>query len=88
MDNVYALNYLINRQVNRAGGRLVAFFIDLKAAFDSVDREILINAIRERGIKEGLVHRCEYILRETKSKVRVWDRMGKNFRTGSKREGG
>lgn len=35
--------------------------VDLKAAFDStdreIDREILIKALRERGVREGLVER-------------------------------
>ena len=46
IDNVYTLNYLINRQVNRKGKKMIIFFIDLKAAFDSVDREVLIKAMR------------------------------------------
>ena len=48
IDNVYVLNYLINRQINKKGGKMVAFFIDLKAAFDSVERGKLIEAMRER----------------------------------------
>lgn len=30
---------------------MVAMFVDLRAAFDSVDREVLIEALRERGDK-------------------------------------
>lgn len=37
MDQIYALNYIINRQLGRDKGT-IALFIDLKAAFDSVDR--------------------------------------------------
>lgn len=40
MDNVYVINYLINRQLGK-GKKVVAMFIDFKAAFDSVDREVL-----------------------------------------------
>lgn len=50
IDNVYALNYLINRQLSKEKERMMAFFIDLKAAFDSVDRE---RHEKERG-KGGL----------------------------------
>lgn len=49
----------------------MAFFVDLRAAFDSVDREILWRAMKKRGIREGLVKRCEDILRETRNRVRV-----------------
>jgi len=47
-DSIYVINYLINRQLERKGGKLVALFVDLKAAFDSVDREVLTGAMRER----------------------------------------
>jgi len=34
---------------------LIAFFVDLRAAFDMVNREILGKAMRERGVRERLV---------------------------------
>lgn len=51
IDNVYVLNYLINRQIEKRKGGMVALFVDLKAAFDTVDRKVLCEALRER---EGL----------------------------------
>lgn len=57
MDNIYVLNYMVNRQLEKKGGKLVALFVDLKAAFDSVDREVLMEVMRERGLREGLVRR-------------------------------
>lgn len=38
------MNYLVNRQLSRDLGKLIALFIDLKAAFDSVDREMLVKS--------------------------------------------
>lgn len=38
---------------------MIALFIDLKAAFDTVDRGVLIEAMRKEGIREGLVKRTE-----------------------------
>ncbi|CAK9810685.1 Transposon TX1 uncharacterized 149 kDa protein [Anthophora plagiata] len=66
IGNIYVLNYLINRQVARKGGKMLVLFVDLKAAFDSVDREILIGSMRKVGVREGLVRRCMEILRETR----------------------
>lgn len=43
MDNVYILNYLIDRNLNKKGEKVVAFFMDLKAAFDSLDKRIISN---------------------------------------------
>jgi len=36
MDNIYVINYLINRQLKKKK-KTVALFVDLKTAFDSVD---------------------------------------------------
>lgn len=69
MDNVYILNYLVNRQVGKKGEKLVALFIDLKAAFDLVDRKILVEAMRKRGIRVGLTERVVEILRETRIRL-------------------
>lgn len=50
---------------------MVAAFIGLKAAFDTMYREVLGKAMRGTGIREGLVRRVEEMFRETKSRVRV-----------------
>lgn len=81
MDQVYAMNYLINRQLGKKRGKMITVFVDLKAAFDSIDREILIRAMRERGVGEKLVKRVDEMLRETRSRVRVGERVGKEFWT-------
>lgn len=38
MDNLYILNHVIDKELMKKRGRIFAFFIDLKAAFDKVDR--------------------------------------------------
>jgi len=52
---------------------MTAVFVDLRAAFDSVDKEVLIRSMRERGKREGLVKRVEEMLRKVRSRVRVRD---------------
>lgn len=79
LDQTYALNYIINWQIGRKAGKLTAVFIDLKAAFDSVDKKVLIEAMRERGVREGLVRNIEEILGETMSRVRVRGQIGEEF---------
>lgn len=37
IDNIYTLNYVVERELAK-GKRIVATFVDLRAAFDSVDR--------------------------------------------------
>lgn len=79
LDNVCVLNYIIQKQINRHKGKLVCVFIDLKAAFDSVNRGTLIKAIKERGIREGLTERIEEVVRETKSRVRIGGKLSEEF---------
>lgn len=81
MDNIYALNYLINRQIGRGKEKMIILFVDLKAAFDSVDRGLLTKTIRRRGVRKDLVKRCEEALRETVNRVQVGEKEGEKFWT-------
>lgn len=60
---------------------MVAFFIDLKAAFDLIDRRILVKEMSKREIRKGLVDRIEEMLRETRYRVRVKGELGERFWT-------
>lgn len=73
INNVYVLNYLINKQIERKG-KLILVFMDLRAAFNSVDRKQISETMRRRGVREGLVRRCKEVLRKTRSKVKVGNR--------------
>ncbi|XP_029675198.1 uncharacterized protein LOC115242799 [Formica exsecta] len=79
MDNIYVLNYLAQRQISREKKKLISVFIDLKTAFDSVDREVLVRALRERGVREGLIERIEEVIGETKSRVRIGEEISEEF---------
>lgn len=68
LNNIYVLNYLINRQLGRKGGKVVAIFADLKAAYNMVDREVLFRLMRKRGIRERLIERVEEVYRESAEK--------------------
>lgn len=72
MDNIYVFNYLVQRQIVEPKRRLVSLFVDLKAAFNSVDREILIRALRERRVRDGREGRrsCEGIEEQGKGRGR------------------
>lgn len=75
MDNIYTLNYL-GRQLK--SGK-VLLFVDLKAAFDSVDRRVLVKMTRRKVIAERLIDRVEKVLMKTRSRVRVKGETGKCF---------
>lgn len=40
INNIYVLNYLVGRKLER-GGKVVAALVDLKSVYDSVDRRVL-----------------------------------------------
>lgn len=82
LDNIYVLNYLINRQIIGRRTNWWVMFAGLRAAFDSVGRRILIKAMRGREVREGLVERCEKMLRETVCRVKVGEKEGEKFWTG------
>lgn len=46
IDNIYVLNYLVNRQIAKKGKEMLGFFIDLRAAFDRVNRKLLVEELR------------------------------------------
>jgi len=73
--------FIINRQLGRGKG-VTAMIVDLKAAFDSIDRRVLVESMEERGIRRGLVKKVKEVLRETKSRVRIGEEMGESFWTG------
>lgn len=54
LDNIYTLNYLINRQLTKKGGKMVALFVNLKAAFDSANREEIIRGNKGKGSEKGI----------------------------------
>lgn len=35
------MNYVINKELRKKGGKIFAFFADLKVAFDKIDRQKL-----------------------------------------------
>lgn len=60
VQHIYLINYLINRQVEKKEGKLVAMFVDLRAAFDSVDRGVLIETMRKKGKRNNKKSKADY----------------------------
>ncbi|XP_076684076.1 uncharacterized protein LOC143377049 [Andrena cerasifolii] len=61
VDQIYVLNHMIGKQTRRGKGKLAALFVDLKAAFDTVDRSKLWEAMEKRGefcTSKGLRQGC------------------------------
>lgn len=48
------LGIIVNRQVERKGGKLIALFGDLRVAFDSMNKRILLFKIMGGRVKKRL----------------------------------
>lgn len=61
IDNIFVLNHLIQRESNerKKGKRIYAIFINLKAAFDNVDRKILWKILEENDICKDTIRRLK-----------------------------
>lgn len=70
MDNIYVLNYLVSRK-GRNKGKLMALFLDFKAALDLVSRRMLWPIMKKRGLDEGPIERMKKIFVETSVRVRI-----------------
>jgi len=84
LDNIFVLSHVTQRERNKEGRdrKVYAFFADLRAAFDNVDRDTLWKVLQEKGIEEGLLRRIEKIYERTEVTVRTKNGLSGSFRTG------
>ncbi|XP_015115564.1 uncharacterized protein LOC107040136 [Diachasma alloeum] len=68
-EQIFILNSLIGNSFKRKGGKLYAAFIDLKAAFDTVDRDLLLEKIWRVGIRARFYDMIKAIYRVSENEV-------------------
>ena len=71
IDNIFILNYVANREIQKKGGKLYTFFADLSAAFDKVDRVKLQNIMKKKEISKCLRMRIGEIYKETRNTIKA-----------------
>lgn len=83
MDNVFILNHLVQREKKKGGkeSKIYALFVDLKAAFDNVDREQLWSILMDNGVNMDVIRRLEKVYEETVVAVRTKEGLTDEFRT-------
>ncbi|XP_033218238.1 uncharacterized protein LOC117173705 [Belonocnema kinseyi] len=64
IDSIYVLQHVVDIELAKKGVKVHAFFVDLKGAFPSVDRERSWEAMEERGVK-GPDERVKEVYKET-----------------------
>lgn len=70
-DHISTPQTLINKVMARKKGRAYVAFFDFKAAFDSVDRELMIEKPKRVGIEGRMLKMIETIYQRTNARVRV-----------------
>ena len=82
IDAILALRLLA--EIHREFGKpLHAAYIDIKAAFDSVDRQALWKALHATGAPQFLIQLIQDLHTGTTSRVRVGRKLSKAFKTSS-----
>jgi len=82
LDNIYILNHIVQREKMKMKEekKVYALFIDLKAAFDNVDRGKLWRILEEKQISGYLIEKMKNIYARTEAAVRVKNGLTRSFK--------
>ena len=79
LDNIFTLSNIVSYVINKQRGKLYTAFIDLKAAFDSVDRRLLFDKLSGLGVNGNFLNTLKSMYSCVKAQVRVGDRLTRDF---------
>lgn len=82
IDNIYILKTVAEKEIHKKKGKLYAFFADLKAVFDMVNRQMLWQKMRKYLINGKLIKVIENIYQETTCRIKVGVKSTRKFWTG------
>lgn len=80
IDNIYSLSTIVHLKLNERK-KVYAYFVDFKAAFDKVSRNLLMYKLSELGISTKLLKLLQSIYQTTKSVVWTGKEMSSEFAT-------
>ena len=75
IDHIYTLSAIIEKYLSRKGGKLYLAFIDLRKAFDSVDRAALFLTLVKAGLSGPFLNAIKAMYRSVVSCVRVHNKV-------------
>ena len=82
IDNVFNLTSIVQLKL-KENKKVYGFFVDFKAAFDKVPRNLLFYKLHAMGVSTKLVYFIESVYKQTKVAVRVGEEMSDFFETSS-----
>ena len=71
LDNIFILNNIISVVLSKRRGKLYCAFIDFKAAFDSVDRQLLFKKLYSIGVNGNFLKILISMYKNVKARVRL-----------------
>ncbi|XP_071648471.1 uncharacterized protein [Temnothorax longispinosus] len=85
MDNIFILNHIVQREKEKGSAtgkdKIFTMFVDLRAAFDNVDRGILWKIImEEKRVDRSLINRIKEIYKEMEVTIRTMDGFTRCFK--------
>lgn len=73
LDHIFVLNYIIQSQLKKKGGKLYALFVDLKSAFTSVTHSILWRKLKNIGVSSKFIRILINLYKNAHMSVRTND---------------
>ena len=70
LDNIFTLDFLIQKHISKEKGKLYALFIDFKGAFDSINHQILWSKLFKIGLSTKFVKILSCIYSKANVKIR------------------
>lgn len=80
-DHIFVLNSLIGNKLKMKGGKLYVAFVDFKAAFDMVDRDLLMRKLRRIGVTGRMLKMIGNIYEKTLNTVIIQGGCTEEFQT-------
>ena len=78
-DHIFTLNAIVEKSLSKRGGKLYTCFVDLKKAFDSVQRGPLFHILCQNGLSGKFLNALGAIYKSVVSCVRIGDRLTEFF---------
>lgn len=79
VDHIFTLNAIVEKRLQKKGGKLYACFVDLRKAFDSVHHEPLFEVLHDAGLRGKFINALTAIYKSVKSCVRNGNRLTEFF---------
>lgn len=79
LDQIASLDEAIKQRTKTLGKPPVVAYLDIKAAYDTVDRRILWNILAEKGVRGELMLSLKALFEDNRSAIAVQGRMSREF---------